>query len=184
MGGFSPRLKVARYSKELPPLLAERAERARSDPKLLSLQDEIALLEAREAELMTQVETGESGAAWQAISAAVAAFRRALGAGDMAGMTAAFETIEQVAAGGAGAQAIWQEIAAVQDLRRKLSSTEIKTLQALHQMVTVEQLQLYLMAVTQTVTVGVQRYADAETAQQILAYIHRDLTKLANLERR
>lgn len=52
-GGFaSPHFKTGRYSKVLPAALRDRYEQARGDEDLLSLRDELALVDARIGEVL------------------------------------------------------------------------------------------------------------------------------------
>src|ERR671916_1968189 len=66
LGGIaSPRLTHGRYSRSLPAQLAARYTAAQHDPELLSLRDELALLDARIADVLSRVDSGESGQLWQ-----------------------------------------------------------------------------------------------------------------------
>ena len=55
-----PGFKTGRYSKYLPARLAGRYEEAASDPELLALKDDIALLDTRIAQTVSALDTGES----------------------------------------------------------------------------------------------------------------------------
>lgn len=54
VGLAAPNFKTGRYSKYLPTGLAERYIVARTDPELLSLRDEIGLVDTRISEVLTQ----------------------------------------------------------------------------------------------------------------------------------
>lgn len=66
LGGLnSPRLKTGRHSKYLPKNLLKNYQVALNDPTLLQLHDEIALVDARLAQLLQMVDTGiESKEQW------------------------------------------------------------------------------------------------------------------------
>src|SRR5689334_1272270 len=64
-----PGFKTGRYSKYLPARLAGRYEEAASDPELLALKDDIALLDTRIAQTVSALDTGESKEAWSALFA-------------------------------------------------------------------------------------------------------------------
>src|SRR5262252_2850255 len=66
-GAASGTYQTGRYSKSLPVQLAQRAEEARRNPRLLSLGDDIAVAEARLAQLFEAVESGEGGRPWEAL---------------------------------------------------------------------------------------------------------------------
>src|SRR5262245_50957479 len=60
-----PQTKSGRYSKHLPSRLLATYEEAKRDPEILALRDEVALIDARLAELLKRIDTGESGASWK-----------------------------------------------------------------------------------------------------------------------
>src|SRR4051812_32142589 len=72
-GPALPQFKHGRYSRSLPTRLAAQYEAAQSDPVLMELRDEIALNDARLADLLGRVDTGESGSLWGAAAKAHAA---------------------------------------------------------------------------------------------------------------
>jgi hypothetical protein len=74
-----PQFKSGRYSNFLPTRLAATYRNAAKDPELLSLHSEIALLDARMAELLGRVDTGESGALWGTLQKEWATCRRCTG---------------------------------------------------------------------------------------------------------
>jgi hypothetical protein len=69
-GGKTPRglaasgWKHGRHSKALPRDLVDAYERARSDPELIALQDELALVDARMTAVLGRLRTGDAGAVW------------------------------------------------------------------------------------------------------------------------
>src|SRR5688572_15275565 len=72
-GGHAPRglaagrWKDGRYSKALPPSLAAAYERARQDPELIALRDELALVDARLTDLLAGLGRGSSSDLWDAL---------------------------------------------------------------------------------------------------------------------
>ena len=63
-GPLNPAFVHGRHSKVLPVRLLERYQASLSDPDLLSMRDDIALVDARMQELLSRVETGESDNLW------------------------------------------------------------------------------------------------------------------------
>ena len=181
-GAALPQYKSGRYSKSLPMQLAQRYEEARSNPRLLSLDDDIALTEARLAQLLEQVDTGESGARWQALREALEAFSAAMGVGDMAGMAAHFAELRRLVEAGAAQVGVWREVYEVVETRQKLVPAQVKTLQTLQQMLTVQQHMLMVGALTDAVVRAVQKHADVQTGRKILMDMQTDFTKLSTLE--
>jgi hypothetical protein len=181
-GMASPAVKHGRYSRSLPTQLRARYEEARANPRLLSLTDEIALQQAHLAELLTQVDTGESGAAWQAVKQHFDAFSGAQARGDMDGMQTAWDALRQVITQGGAAVSLWEEIHKTCDTLRTLVQAETKTLLGLQQLITVQQHMLMLGAVTEAVVQAVQAHADATSGRKILMAVEAEFTRLATLE--
>jgi hypothetical protein len=173
-----------RYAKDMPSQLAQRYLEARENPRLLSLSDDIALAEARLADLLQAVDTGESGATWQALRRSLDAWSVALAGGDLDGMNTHFATMRQLVEQGSAGAGVWQEIQQVWAARCKLVQTEVKTLQGMQQMITVQQNQLMLGAVMQAVVEAVQQYADVPSGRKILMAVSNEMTRLSTLEER
>jgi len=178
------RFKDGRYSRSLPTQVAARAQEALHNPRLLSLQDDLAVLEARKAQLMEQLETGGSKAAWEALLEARGAFRQARASGDVDGMEAHFAAMEAVMERGAGQEALWVAIEETAVKTSKLIQQEVKTLQSLQQMVTVQQNQLMLQALMSVVVESVREHTEAASARRILMDMQREFDRLSTLEER
>ena len=67
VGLAAPNFKTGRYSKYLPAGLAERYVAARTDPELLSLRDEIGLVDTRITEVLIQSSDPDTslGTVWE-----------------------------------------------------------------------------------------------------------------------
>src|SRR3954451_14863589 len=85
-GRALPQTKHGRYSKDLPTRLLATYSAAQADTELLSLRDDVALLDARLADVLARVDTGESSALWLDLGATLKAFQQASAAGDTAKM--------------------------------------------------------------------------------------------------
>lgn len=183
--GFAhPNFKTGRYSKDLLTEMAVRVEEARGNPELLSVSDDIALLEARIAEVLTQLGTGESGATWLALKRRMDEFQTALTRGDMAGMHEHFQAMRTLVREGSGTALAWQELRRLEEVRCKLVQTEMKTLQGLQQMMTIQQHLLLVSAQTDAVVQAVKAHADPTTGRKILMDVQAEFTRLATLEGR
>ena len=182
VGQASPHYKTGRYSKHLPAQLAARYEEARANPRLLSLADDIAVAEARLAALLEQVTTGESASAWAQMQTTMAEFRAAHASGDPGAMQRHFMTMGRLVERGSAGAGAWEEIRKVWETRGKLIQTEAKTLTAMHQIVTVQQVMLMLGAATDAVVRAVQAHADTHSGRAILQDIMAEFTRLATLE--
>jgi hypothetical protein len=144
LGGIaSPSLRTGRYSKYLPARLQERYQRAQADPDLLALRDEVALLDARLADVLSRADVGESAALWDRLHDAWTAFQ----GGDATALAQVGRLIE----GGIADWSAWREIARLIDQRRQLVESERKRLVELQQVLTAEQALVLLAAVTDAV---------------------------------
>lgn len=124
--------KHGRYSKALDrePINA-LYEIARTDPKLLALREDIALLIAKQQQTLEKLQTGESGPAWSQLGAALQLFAdqlRLMGLPDEAyeALRDRVDAMQRIALGGLGDHHIWQEYTARAEQIRKLVDTERK----------------------------------------------------------
>jgi hypothetical protein len=183
-GRASPTYKHGRYSKDLLTGMAARVDEARGNPELLSVSDDIALIEARIAEVLRQLGTGESGAAWQDLQRTLAEFQVALARGDTAGMNTHFTQMQQLVQAGSGTARAWEELRRLEETRCKLVQTEMKTLQGLQQLITIQQHLLLVSAQTEAVVQAVHTHADTATGRKILMAVQAEFARLATLETR
>ncbi len=146
--GFAlPQSKTLKYGASLPTRLKARYEESERDPELLYLRDDIAVVDARLEDLIKRVDTGESGALWEALHRARQELILAKRSGDslkqMQWMNAILELIGQ---GHSDYQA-WREIGGVLEQRRRLVESERKRLVEMQQMITTEKAMLLIGAV-------------------------------------
>ena len=102
--------KNGKYSAYLPGYLGESYQTARSDPDLLALRDEIAVIDARLIDLLKKVDSGESGAIWGALQAAHGDLMMAKRKGDNPAAAAALNQIANLIEKGASDIEIWGDI--------------------------------------------------------------------------
>jgi hypothetical protein len=181
-GAANGNYKHGRYSKDLLTQTAARAEEARTNPQLLSVSDDIALIEARIAEVLQAMGTGESGESWRDLKGALDAFSRAMASGDMAGMSTHFATMRKVVTQGSDQARAWAEVRRLEETRCKLVQTEVKTLQGLQQMITIQQHMLMVGAQTDAMIRAVLAHADTETGRKILRDMQTEFDRLATLK--
>lgn len=172
-GIASPSFRTGRYSKHLPERLTARYHEAASDPDLLALREDIALIDARLADLLGRVDRGEPGALWQAVSDAWDTFRRKRGGTQEQD---AFMALAQAIEDGMTDFEAWAEIHTILEQRRKLVESERKRLVEMRQMVTVEQAMTFVAAIQESVR---RHVTDRET----LALIASDMAALAQTSR-
>lgn len=149
-GADSPSLRHGRYSKYLPARLAERAAEAATDPNLVSLRDELALLDALTQEALAGLDAGGGAALWYELRRHWTGFERAMGAGDLPAMREAVGTISAlVGRGVADANALSTVRGLIQD-RRKVARDEVQRERALEQHLTAQQAMLLAEALSAT----------------------------------
>jgi hypothetical protein len=135
VGHALPQTTNGKYSKFIPTRLAAKYQAAENDPKLLSLQSELALLDARLADVLARVDTGESASHWQALQDAYATFLEARRSGSEAAIDAAIEALDRPIKGALEDYRAWGHIYTLIEQRRKLAETEHKRLVTSQQMI-------------------------------------------------
>ncbi len=174
-GIASPHFKTWRYSKHLPSRLAAQYIAAESDPRLLELRDEVALTDARLADLLGRVDTGESGALWAQLKQARADLLLAQRASDKAKQVEALNLIMDTISQGHADYRAWAEIGGVIEQRRKLVESERKRLIDMQQTLTVERAMLLIGAISGVIKAHVH---DRTT----LAAIGRDIESIISAD--
>lgn len=174
-GVASPQFRHGRYSKVLPERLAGRYEQALADPEILALRDEIALLDARKAELLGRVLSGESGEAWQQARRQQQALTQSLNKGDIAAARSAIMELERIIGRGLADYAAWREIQGLLDQRERLVRSERQRMVQGQQMISLQQVMVFVNAISSLVREHV-RDPDALAAISagIRAYLSRD----------
>lgn len=171
-GGVHKTLKAGgRYSKYLPTRLAARYAEAESDPNLISLRSEIALLDTRLADVLGRVQTGEGAAIWQQLAKTKAQLEKARASGDEVGARAGVDTLLALIGNAMEEQAAWGEVYNLIEQRRRVVDSEWKRLADMQQMITAERALLLITALTQIIKTHV-------TDTIILGAISTDIRKL------
>jgi len=135
----------------LPGHLIGRYEKARADPELLALRDEIALVDVRLAELLQRLETGESPGGWAQLRGVYGNLERAQSNNDVQGITTALQKFESIIEEGGQEDVTWGQTIALLDQRRKLVESERKRLVEMQQMLTTEQALALLARIQQVI---------------------------------
>lgn len=172
-----PQTRTGRYSKDLPTRMAARYQEAQSDPELLVLRDEIALLDSRLSDVLSRVDTGESGQLWSELNKTWAEFELRRASGDVPKMREALDAHEQALKRGRSDYAAWSEIGSLLDRRARFVESERRRYVEMQQMVSVEQTMLFLGAVTD----AIRRYV---TDRDTLSALGRELELLADAQPR
>lgn len=146
-----PQTTTGRYSKHLPTRLAARYEEARDDPDLLALRDDIALLDTRLGEVVGNLNTGESKAAWKALAMLWGSFAAEWKDMPPDDMERSIEQIGAVVQRGLSEAYVWDEIRSLVKQRADLVANERQRMVQLQQMITSEQAMVLLASLVSTV---------------------------------
>jgi hypothetical protein len=180
-GGNSPtgvsagRFKHGRYSRYMKLELAQRFLDTCDDPELLSLREDVALVTDRIGELLDQVHSGESGAAWRLLARHWKEFRRFRAAGNVPKMQEALELLAEPLEQGIADHNAWEELGLQLDRRARLAEQEQRRLEKMQATLTVEE----AMGLLRTVLDVLRRHV---TDQATLDAIGADLEQLVTLD--
>lgn len=148
VGRDLPQFRHGRYSKYLPDNLAERYNEALANPDLISLEDDIALIESR---LTLQLDAVRGAGADEnllhRLREMYGQFRRHTNAGNQEGAIQAITALGELLFQGADTRVAWDEVNSLIEQRRKLVETERKRLIDENQMITVDRLMILVAAI-------------------------------------
>lgn len=140
----------SRLFRELPLRLQDAAQAAYGDKELMSLRQQIAVLFAREEDLLSKLEIGDSAAFWAQLRNTVDAAEAAVAREDAETLGQALQAIHQLAYRGGRDHLVWSQYMEVVQNGRMLRETEfnrLKTLQALINITDVNVLMRRLVAI-------------------------------------
>ena len=146
-----PRTKHGRFSRDMPTRMLATYEAALADEDLISLLEEIALVTAREGDLLSRVDSGESGEIWTALRKAWAEYESAVAASNAPAMAYALTDIGRLLHRGHEDHLAWRELLATIEQRRRLVETERRRLVDLNQMISHERAMLFATALLDAV---------------------------------
>lgn len=161
-----------RYSRVLPVALAARYQEARSDPDLLALGDEIALLDARLADLIARVASGDSDDFRQRLTSAWKSVLRSQD--DPEAQAAALAALGRAIDGEPADGPIWTEIGRLVDQRARLTQAEQARRVAMAQMLDVSEFMALASAIVEIIRSRVHdRHVLAEIIDDIRRLVSR-----------
>lgn len=150
-GIASPQFRHGKYAQDLPVRLLATYQASLADELLLSLKHEIAAVDARVCDLLTRVDSGESGHLWQDLRAARLTLLAARRANNTDAMNTALNQILQLIDTGYHDSVAWHELSTLFDQRRKLVESERKKLVEDELMITAEKATLLVTALLDSV---------------------------------
>lgn len=171
VGIASPHYKGGTSSRHLPTRLLSKYEEAIQDPELMSLETDIAMVQMRMNDLLTQLDEGGAGKIMFEVDDALKSFKDANEDGDHKAMKESWRRLEEAIERGKGEAGTWAELYAMRDQKRKLTLAEAKRLQTMDQLIKVTQVNLLIAALLDSVRKNV-------TDKTALANISRDFVQL------
>jgi hypothetical protein len=171
-----------RYSKHLPTRMAARYAEAQVDTELLALRDEIALLDSRLSDVLSRVDTGESGWLWQTLKDAAGDLKSARWQNDQAGMADALNNLLRLVDAGHQDYAAWSDVRSLLEQRRRTVESERKRLVEMQQMVTTDRLMLLVGALAGVVRDSIlANVKDKDQARRALASASTGIERLISV---
>lgn len=173
-GPDHPAYRHGRLSKyQLPDRLSERVERALADPELLSLRQQIAVMDGRLAELLSQVNEMAPAETWGRLHAAMESFDN--GDGE------AIDTIRSLIESGNQDVLVWKGIESATEQLRKLIESERRAEIEADTMMSVTSV---LSAMTRLMSMVYERIMrecpDQQVARTIVLGVRGDYARLCN----
>lgn len=144
------------YSRHLPTRLVATYEETIADKKLWELNDKAALVNSRIVELLSKLDTGETGATWKALRETFYEMRQANNQGKTADFSRLMLVMENLIDAGNSDYLAWMEITQQIALYKSLSESERKHLDQMDRMITAEQVMLMIAAITDVIRQNVQ----------------------------
>lgn len=164
-----------RYSKYMPARLTERYHESEQDGELLNLKAEVSLVDARLADLLTRVDSGEAKTLWERARKATDKMLRSFESNDLGGMHVGILELDRLIGSGLADHEAWYEIQSLLDQRRKLVESERKRLVEMQQMVKAEEAMTLATALLEAVRRNV-------TDRGVLSAVQMDFNRLMSVE--
>ena len=177
-GMASPAYKHGRYSKYLPKRMLPRYLESRDDPDLLNLRWEVGLIDARIADLLGRVDSGEAGTMWGKLDELRLRFEQAQMKGRTRVSADAVQEMMILVGRGASDFAAWDEVVGLVEKRRRLVESERKRMVEMHQMVAVERALVMVDQLARSVREHVLAHCDGDAARIILSGVQADITRV------
>jgi len=146
-----PNITTGRYSKDLPTRMAANFQAALADPDLATLRGEAALLEARLADLLGRVDTGEAGSVWMSLDKAARDFNTAVRAGDSPASIQAARDMAALATKGRDDWVAWADVLRTVESLRRVKDSERRRIESAHNVLTADRAMLLVAALTDAV---------------------------------
>lgn len=131
--------RMLQRAEALPTRIRPAYLEALSDTELFNMRPDLAVIEARIADVLTRVDFGEAGKIWQQAQTTFISFQDAVARDDTNTMRIHLQTLGKLLARGAADYAAWGEIIGLIEQRRRVVETEMKRLEKMRQYLTTEE---------------------------------------------
>lgn len=177
IGAKSPRAQTLKYSIAVPSRMLQKYEEAQRDPDLISMRDEIAILQVRLNELLQRVDTSESGVLWLKAQEYYDELKAAMQRKDFVDAVKWVSILGKALNKGTADHLVWSEIATITEQMRKIKDSERKRLTDMKQMWSAEQ----AMAFVGYITASIKKHVKDPS---VLAAISQDISSFISSRRR
>lgn len=152
-GPGHPTMRHGFYSKLLPQGLRKTYDKVLSDPETLNAAEEVALLKTRIGQLVSRLQTGETGSVWGDLQAAYSELSAVVRSPDPdpARFTEALNALGQVINRGADIEGVWAELYDVVDQKTAVAAREHKRMVDLQAYITSERALALITAIMHSV---------------------------------
>jgi len=185
-GGATPRglasssLKTGRYSMDLPTRVAARYERAMADPELLSVRDDIALLQGAITDVLAEVKEAEASPDLDSILGSVEKICREWQGWEWTKMQGELDALKELISGKRSQKSAMRDVRELIKEKSQLVAQENRLLADRQQMITVEQFMLGMRALG----AAVRRLVDDPQTLRAIDVEFRRLASVPDREKR
>jgi len=157
----------------MPERLLARYQESQEDPDILSHQDDLALVDARIADLLGRTEEGEAGGLWRGMRASFHSLQVAINQKNAVSVLGILATMDSILEQGEQGWAAWDEIKSMLELRRRLAEGERKRLVEMQHVVKVEEVATLVMVIADIIRRNVD---DPRVQMKVITELNRILT--------
>lgn len=179
-GVFHPNYKHGLYSKFLPARFGELFK-ALEGRDLLDLTEDIKLLHTRLLDIAKRLDSGESGAKWQALSAEWTRAQAAKAQGNMGAMAEALNTVGKLITEGAVDFDQWEKIEDLILKKTKVVESQRKRAVEAHEMLAAQDARAMMRAITEGLKRAVEEHVtDPEIKRKVFIAASSEFARLVD----
>lgn len=179
-GLASPNWETGRWSAHVPTGLADKYKKAMSDPELLDRAADIALVDARIAELVEGLgDVEEGGGTWDQALKEFQDLDTALAEGDVDKAEEALDSLRPILRSGYSKETQWDKIHSALMRRNRLAGSQENRLVKMQVMIAMEDQLMIIERLASIVRDAVRQYVtDRDLQQRVLERVSKELRQL------